>query len=165
MRLCGVGNQFADEYVHPRISSLRCLCFVDQFADESVLQRMSSMTSRCFSASFRWRVRASANQFPDESVLQWISSLRSLCFIESVCWRGCVVHWISLLMSMCFTESIPWRVYTSANQFTDEVVWCIKSLRWESVLRRSVCWWVCASPISFLTSLCFADQFPEESVF
>jgi hypothetical protein len=56
-RLCGVGNQFADEFVHPWISSLRSLCFTDQFADESVLW-----------PSVPWRVCASGNQFADWSM-------------------------------------------------------------------------------------------------
>jgi hypothetical protein len=47
--LCGVGNQFADEYVHHGISSLTRFCFADQFPDEFGLQRISSLMSLCLS--------------------------------------------------------------------------------------------------------------------
>jgi hypothetical protein len=44
----GLQNQFADEHVHHKLSSLRSLNFADQFPDWSVLQRNSSMTTLCF---------------------------------------------------------------------------------------------------------------------
>jgi hypothetical protein len=39
-----------------RISSLRSLCFADQFLDESVLQRISSMTSCASANQFAYEV-------------------------------------------------------------------------------------------------------------
>jgi len=48
-RLCGASNQFTNESVVQRISSLMRLCGLGkQFADESVLQRISPLTSLCF---------------------------------------------------------------------------------------------------------------------
>jgi hypothetical protein len=59
-RLCGVGNQFDDEYMHYRLSSLTRLCDVEnQFTDEYVHHGISSLPNVCF-----------ADKFPDESVLQ-----------------------------------------------------------------------------------------------
>jgi hypothetical protein len=43
-RLCGVGNQFDDEYMHYRLSSLTRLCDVEnQFTDEYVHHGISSL--------------------------------------------------------------------------------------------------------------------------
>jgi hypothetical protein len=50
----GARNQFSDESILQRISSLTRLCGVaKQVADESVLKRISSLTSLCFSESVR----------------------------------------------------------------------------------------------------------------
>jgi hypothetical protein len=74
MRLCCASNEFADESVLQRISSLMRLCGAsNQFPNESVLQGSSSLTRLC----------GSMHQFPDEVVMSR-GSLTSICFSESV---------------------------------------------------------------------------------
>jgi hypothetical protein len=69
MRLCVLGNQFANESVLHEISFLLGLCGVgNKFADAYVHHRISSLMSVCFNESVPSRVCASVNQFPDKVV-------------------------------------------------------------------------------------------------
>jgi len=65
----------------------RACASANEFAEESVLQRISSLTRLRCSKVVHWQVCALANLVVDESMIQRISSLTSLCITESIRWR------------------------------------------------------------------------------
>jgi len=109
-RLCGAVNQFADEYVHHRISSLTSLCYTKSGRWQVWGVANQFLTSICFRESAPSRVCALANPFPHEYLLQRISSL-----------------WVCITSNLFVDDSTFQR-----NQFADEVVRCNESVhRWQ----------------------------------
>jgi len=105
--------------------------------------------------SVRWWLCAASNQLIEKVVHPRISSMASMCIPEAIRWGVCALP-TSSMTSQCLNASVRLRVWGSANQFPNEVVWCRESIRWLVCVIESICWGVYASPINSLTRVCSA---------